>query len=281
MIQRSYEPSVSLPEDVRLLLAFGQEAVRAAGELARSLQRTATASLKADHTPVTTADLAVQGLLETRIRERFPSHQLLGEEALEGASPRPLDPACPTWVIDPIDGTDSFRRRLPSWTISLGYLERGVPMLGWVFHPVSGELFWAIRDVGAFCNDERLSIRADLPLSRESMLLMTSTSHRYVVNDFPGALRLYGCVSAHLCFVAAGRVDAAVLAGAWIWDIVAGGLLVECAGGGLFEVSGAPLDWASLYRRPGRAPILLAGHPSLVRPVLTTLQPREPRHTRE
>lgn len=277
MIRPYYMPEGDFTKAQQALIRFGQEVTQEAGALAMDLQRDATLSIKADQTVVTTADLAVQAHIEARIRSTFPTHQSLGEETLEEPRAHTPDLSLPTWVIDPIDGTDSYRRRLPSWTVSLGYLEQGQPSMGFVYHPVTQELFWAVRGVGAWCNDEPLRVRMQLPLHRDSMLLMTSSSHRYVENDFPGALRLYGCASAHLCFVAAGRVDAAVLAGVWLWDIVAGGLLVECAGGGLFEVGGAPLDWSVYCQQQGRAPILVASHPSLVSPVLATLQPKSRR----
>lgn len=276
------DPTEELPS-VETYLAFAKDVIRRAGALALSLQPAAEGSLKADNTRVSNADFLVQALIQEAIHARFPTHLMLAEEEPEErAHPVPSPEHIPAvseglWIVDPIDGTDSYLRCIPTYSICLGLALKGEPVLGLVYMPVAGDLYWATSDGRAGVNDEPLTPLQPGPVNSDSMLLVTSTIHRYAELNFPGKIRSYGSTAAHLCYVAAGRVDAAVVAGVKIWDIFSGWMLLKAVGGGLYRIDGTPLDLPGMLSREATTPALLAAHPESLRPVLATVRPRRNR----
>jgi fructose-1,6-bisphosphatase/inositol monophosphatase family enzyme len=255
-------------------LSFALELVARAGSLALSMQERCRGTLKPDRTVVTEADLQVQTLIREEISRRYPDHAFMGEED-EG-----LDPLASgmvpggLWIVDPVDGTDSFLRHLPTWAISLGLAVRGVPRVGVVSIPSSGDVFWAIAGGPAYRNGREIRVTDEVGLTRDSILLTPSQLHLHVDVAFPGKLRSYGSTCAHLCFVAAGSVQAAVFGGARPWDVFAAGIVLEAAGGGLYQVDGARLDLGVLARERATAPVVVAGPQALALPIYQTLRLR-------
>ena len=253
-------------------LTFALELIQDAGRLALSLQEQAKGVRKPDRTLVSEADFAVQSFLREEIARRFPTHAFVGEEndgiaRLEaGVVPDAL------WIVDPVDGTDSFLRRLPTWAISLGLAVAGQPRLGVVALPATGEVFYAEAGGEAFRDGQRIQVSDDPALDPESTLLTPSQLHLYVDISFPGKLRSYGSTCAHLCYVAAGTVHAAVFGGARPWDVFAAGIVLEAAGGGMFHPDGSRLDLGQLARERTTAPVVVASPPALARPVYESLR---------
>jgi histidinol-phosphatase len=115
---------------------------------------------KADTTPVTEADIAIEDLLRRRIAERFPGHAVLGEEqGLAGESER-------VWVIDPIDGTKNFAARIQIWGTLIALVERDRPVVGVVGAPALGERYAAARGGGSTLNGEPIRVSEEKDLSR-------------------------------------------------------------------------------------------------------------------
>src|SRR5262249_37575315 len=134
-------------------LAAAVEAARAAGEITTHYYRVGVdVTLKADHTPVTQADREAEQAITRILGDAFPESGFLGEEFGE-RGPRDV-----RWIIDPIDGTKNFVRRIPFWAVLIALEEQGEITLGVVLNPVSGELFTAQRGEGAFLNGERLRV---------------------------------------------------------------------------------------------------------------------------
>lgn len=252
---------------------------RKAGALALALQHGTRVGRKADHSVVTEADKEVQYLMRDAILERFPTHKVLGEEELEGDALHTFEALYQAaqeglWVVDPIDGTDSYVREIPSWSICLGLSLGGVPVLGVVYVPATQEMFCAVKGGPATRNGESIQVAHPGPLHHESMLLITSTAHRYTELNFPGKIRSYGSTAAHICYVATGRVDAAILGGMRVWDVFAPGVILEAAGGGLYQIDGTPHSVMEMLAEGSRTPVLVAGHSGIVEPVLSTLRPK-------
>lgn len=198
---------------------------------------------------VTDADLAVERELRAMLGARFPDHAILAEEGAPADAPAA---GPPRWIIDPLDGTTNFAHGLALFCVSIALEIDGRIELGVVYDPIADELFTAERGEGARRNGEPLRVSGCARLI--DALLCTGfpytvqenrQSQVEVFGAFLGrarAVRRLGSAALDLCYVAAGRLD-----GFWEerlhpWDVAAGGLLVEEAGGVVTDYAGGPLD---------------------------------------
>ena len=185
------------------------------------------------------------------VADRFPDHQVLAEELGGSATP----PPGPCWVFDPIDGTTNYAHGLPIYCASLGVEIDGRTAVAAVYDPSRRELFTAERGQGAFLNGS--AIHVSQAGSLVDALLVTGFPYDVhqrvdellaVFGAFLGqarAVRRLGSAALDLCYVAAGRFD-----GFWEqrlkpWDVSAGALLVQEAGGSLTGMDGSPFDPAA------------------------------------
>jgi histidinol-phosphatase len=192
------------------------------------------AATKADGSPVTVADREVESLLRRRLRAAFPEHAVLGEE--QGGA---IDPAAPTWVLDPIDATKNFLRGLPIWATLLALVVDGQPVLGVASAPAMGERWEAARGLGARRNGERVNVSAVADLAQAHVLHGGLDWFRQTpggwellgrLADRAWRTRGFGDFWMHL-LVAGGMADAAVERDVKPWDIAAPGCIVAEAGG--------------------------------------------------
>lgn len=220
------------------------KAAFAAGEILRDrLGRLTDIDYKGAFNIVTDADRASEAEVIRIIRAQFPDHHILGEEsgALTGASTR-------RWLIDPLDGTTNYTHTYPFFSVSIGFEDKGEMMFGLVFNPISGEYFHAQRGGGAFLGEQK--IHASRVASLTESLLATgfppdTKKARFSnieefrrLTDLCHGVRRDGSAALDLCFVAAGRLD-----GFWEfklapWDLAAGSLIVQEAGGKVTSPSG-------------------------------------------
>jgi myo-inositol-1(or 4)-monophosphatase len=217
---------------------FLEDTISAAGELTLEYRRdleNVRVDRKSDKDLVTEADVAVEKFICSRIAERFPSHSILGEESGHTAG----DDNC--WIIDPIDGTTSFVHHQPFYSVSIALRQGGEITLGAVYAPVLGELFIAAKGQGAMLNGKPIRVSACERLS-ESVLGTGFACLRSDKqdNNLPvfnklmpiiRGVRRFGSAAVDLCYVACGRLD-----GFWelnlnIYDIAAGKIILEEAGG--------------------------------------------------
>lgn len=228
----------SLSED----LAAMREAAREAGQLALSYQARGTVEAweKTPGHPVTDADLAVNVLLARRLGAARPFYGWLSEETVDDPKNRMSDRV---WVVDPIDGTRAFMAGDPFWCIGLAVVERGRPVASVIYAPVSDELFEARTGGGAYLNGDPLAVASCGGIDGCRMLasrqLMNHPSWR---EPWP-AVRLSkpNATLLRLALIAAGRYDAAMAL--WHksdWDLAAGALILEEAGGRATTHSGNP-----------------------------------------
>lgn len=226
------------------------EAALAAGRVHLQYFRQETAIHKKGRIDlVTAADLAVEQMFRDLIAARFPTHGVLGEEAAAGT--RPGDGRF-RWIIDPVDGTTNFAHGLALFCVSIALEIDGRVELGVVYDPVSNELFTAERGGGARLNGAPLRVSTTATLV--DALLCTGFPYsireerRRQVGVFAAfleeaqAVRRLGSAALDLAYVAAGRFD-----GFWEerihpWDIAAGALIVEEAGGRVTGMGGEPFD---------------------------------------
>jgi histidinol-phosphatase len=196
------------------------------------------ARLKSDGTPVTEADLAVERLLVEELTARRPGDGILSEEGAVRQGRR-------RWILDPIDGTSNFARADPNWGTHVALQdEQGRLVVGVITRPALGSRWWATREGGAYCNDERSGASA-VPL-RTSTVSMLAESRASVWPPHPcrmrSAMETAGCWvdpdSTVLMKLLGGELDLLVVRHGDIWDHAPAVLLTLEAGGGFRDPEG-------------------------------------------
>ncbi|MGC9468437.1 MAG: inositol monophosphatase family protein [Anaerolineae bacterium] len=227
--------------DTRLI----NEIMRQAGDIALGHFLDVEPTWKENLTYVTQADLAVQAFLHDAFQRHFPRDGFIAEENDMRRQPRS---GTRYWVVDPIDGTAAFAAGLPVWGVGVGLVEEGQPLAGFFCAPVVGDLFYTTPDGHVFRNDRRTKMPQPAAFHRETVLLIASRLHRYytVSPDYPGKLRNLGSSLAHLCYVAGGNADAALMERVYIWDIAAGMAMLVHNGGGLWYLDGTAVELGPL-----------------------------------
>ena len=221
---------------------------REAGEIQRNRYeteldiRTKSASIDL----VTEVDQACEALIIQGIRNRRPEDAILAEEG--GGED---DPSAEwRWVIDPLDGTTNFAHGFPRFCVSIGLEYQQQACIGVVYDPLMDELFHAIRGAGAWLGTRRLKVSSEQDLGRA----LVATGFAYDVHrsasdnltEFGRVLkatrgiRRDGSAALDLCYVAAGRLDAYWEMKLHAWDVAAGNLIVEEAGGRVSAADGTP-----------------------------------------
>lgn len=228
-------------------LADAIEIARTAGVEARKYFRGDLGiAFKADESPVTQADKAVETLVRDLIEAQFPDHGILGEEhGVVGADRRMM------WVIDPIDGTRSFLSGHPLFGFLLGHLVDGIPEMGVVGMPVLGEVFAGAKGQGATLNGGPIHVSGQTDLSKgilfvnEGEKLYAQHPEIFARLTKAGQTRrmAYDCYPHAL--VAAGHVDAVVDFDLQPYDYLPISALVEAAGGVMTDWAGQPLTLQS------------------------------------
>ncbi len=189
---------------------------------------------------VTDADRESQRIVAEVIAERYPDHELLGEE-----DPPDQDPAAPdfVWAVDPIDGTTNFVNALPTYVVSIAALYRGSPVATALYLPWPNEnghvIFHARTDGGAWMDSERVYVKGPLSGSmpqhgRVTMVPLGLTRMFTVDRELGRSLgepRVTGSLCYDLLMVASGRAQALIGSPAAPWDYAGGFLMVKEAGG--------------------------------------------------
>ncbi|HEY1366548.1 MAG TPA: inositol monophosphatase family protein [Gaiellaceae bacterium] len=205
--------------------------------LARFRAHDLVVDTKPDLSPVTDADRAVEAALRARIAERRPDDGVLGEEEGEAGN------AAVRWILDPIDGTRNFSRGIPVWATLIALERDGDVVVGVVSAPALRRRWWAVRGGGAFADGTPIRVSQIDTVSEATVSASSLDDSEIVRRAWHG--RNLGDFWQH-CLVAEGAVDVAVDPEAWRWDVAAGALLVEEAGGRVTGVGGGPPDGSML-----------------------------------
>jgi len=241
----------------REALSCAVVAAQAAGKLMRAnLRATKTINEATAHDIKLELDVRCQKLIERTLRRAFPRVAVLGEEGVSG------DPkAGHRWVIDPIDGTVNFTYGIPHCCVSIALQQRSAKsalrydtLVGVVYDPFCDEMFTAIlgqpaRLNGRIIHASRRKRLGDSIISmgfaknratmRVGLPLFNNLIHRV------RKVRMMGAAALGIAYVASGRFDAYLEFGLRLWDIAAGGLILECAGGDFFH---EPVKGEHTYR---------------------------------
>ncbi len=241
-----------------------REALVQAGVTAMEHFRHVTPRWKESRSYVTEADLAVQASLVAWLRARYPRDGIIAEE--DGCRVKPQGSGR-VWTLDPIDGTASFVAGLPLWGLGLGMMVGAQARAGYFYIPMTGDFYACVPGVGVRRNGQKAGLKDPAPLHRESVLLSISRTHQAVhVHDaYPGKIRSLGSTIGHMCFVATGSADAALLGRVWIWDLLPGWALLKAAGGVLKYLHGPRVDLSALRDGSRAKGLMLCGHPEAVR----------------
>ncbi|MBI5565586.1 MAG: inositol monophosphatase [Chloroflexi bacterium] len=230
---------------------FATDTAREAGALLRDYyQRGVTAEYKGEIDLVTEADRASERLILDRIRAAYPDHAILSEE--NGANHQT---SRYRWIADPLDGTTNFAHGFPAFCVTLALLVDDTLELGVTYDPLRDELFAARRGRGARLNDrvihvsktpllDRALLCTGFPYDRRTNPLNNTQQFEAFLRQSQAVLRV-GSAALDLAYVACGRLD-----GFWefrlnAWDMAAGVLLVNEAGGHTSEPDGSPVrQWS-------------------------------------
>ncbi len=219
------------------LAAFAIEAIRSAGQEALPYYGKGNPDLKFDEELVTEVELRLSEFFQNRLNAQFPEHQIFlnNHENLEYTheNKRYL------WVFDALDGVANFQAGIPVWGMSLALLENFWPVFGAFFMPVTGDIFHARAGQEAFWGEKKIKTGHSAEINDESVLLTYARFHNHYSCNFPGKVRSLGCTAAHICYVAAGRAEAAVLAGETYQNLAATRVITEAAEIKLYRMDGS------------------------------------------
>ncbi len=228
-----------------------KEAVRAAAEIIKADMEVGSIRSfehKLHYDYVTETDKKSEQIIKKIIKSSFPDDVVIGEETFNGEEL----PEEAFWLIDPLDGTTNFIHTFPMISITVARVENGRPVAGCTYDPLADELFVAVKGEGLFLNDKKL----DRPFTPPDV------SHSLVATGFPfrkkdktvkfylaafeeiflsvSDIRRTGSAALDLAYLAVGRIDGFWEIGLKPWDIAAGILMIEEAGGLVSDFSGDP-----------------------------------------
>jgi len=193
-------------------------------------------------------DTEAERVIREELLGTFPTHGMLAEEGGELGGEEDA-----RWIVDPLDGTTNYAHGLSIFCVSIALERAGEVVLGVVHDPMGEETFVAERGRGATLNGEPIRVSS----TDEPIRALIATGFPYDRAELPEALELFGRLAAStrgmrrlgsaaldLCYVAAGRLDGYYERGIWPWDLAAGSVIVEEAGGRLTNYRGDVLDLA-------------------------------------
>lgn len=233
--------------DIRKMLEVAIVAARLAGQRAAEEIKYAKSSIKNGREVVTSADPICQEIIINTIKDTYPDHGFIAEEGPDGKMlrqpPRSADSIW--WVIDPIDGTNNFAHGLLCFSVSIAAIYQGNPIIGVIFDPSTESMYTAAKDMDAQLNTSRINV-SDRQADEFSCFGVDS----HFGDDKLGAytqvmqttrFRNLGSTALHLAYIAKGSMTGAVTSVAKIWDIAAGALIIETAGGTVTDLQGNPI----------------------------------------
>jgi myo-inositol-1(or 4)-monophosphatase len=221
-------------------------AMKASGVLRAGFGAEHAITYKGEVDFVTEVDKEAERVIREELLGTFPTHGMLAEEGGELAGEGDA-----RWIVDPLDGTTNYAHGLPIFCVSIALQRAGKVVLGVVHDPMREETYVAERGGGATLNDEPIRVSD----TEELIQALIATGFPYDRPKMPEALDLFGRFAAltrgmrrlgstalDLCYVASGRLEGYYERGIWAWDIAAGSLILEEAGGKVTDYRGGILD---------------------------------------
>jgi len=191
---------------------------------------------------VTIYDKQIEDMFVNGIKEKYPNHLFIGEEECAESKKTPELTNKPTWIIDPIDGTTNFIKKIPHCCISVALTINKELLIGIVFNPISNEIFTATKGKGAFLNGEPISVNKNIKAIPDALIGMEislihcekvrdkNIKRLYKIGSKATGTRSFGSAALGLCYVAAGQIDVYLVDDLKPWDMAAGALIATEAG---------------------------------------------------
>jgi myo-inositol-1(or 4)-monophosphatase len=248
-------------KDLQKALEVTQNAAGKAGDLmTRNFRRSKIINEATRHDIKLELDVLCQKAIEKTLQREYPAFAILGEEGIQGDIQSEY-----RWVIDPIDGTVNFTHDVPHACTSIALQKRisneaAIPdqnyqtILGVVLDPFTNEMWTAIRGRKARLNGRPISVSPRTKLGESMVTLGFAKKQSNIALMMPvfealahrvRKIRMMGAAALSMTYVASGRFDAYLESGVRLWDIAAGGLILECAGG---DFGHRPIDSNHTYR---------------------------------
>jgi myo-inositol-1(or 4)-monophosphatase len=230
-----------------------EQAARAGGAVLQDWAERFSVREKGPADLVTEADFASQDTIRKIILGAFPDHEFLSEEDAHGGAAA-VDTASLAksghyrWIVDPLDGTTNYVHRVQEYAVSIGLERDGQVLAGTVFNPCNGECYTSTAGGGAYLNGRKLHVSSVAEL-RQALVTIGFPPNvdpkSPSVSDFiklvgtSQSIRRIGSAALSLCYLAAGRFDGYCARETKSWDVAAGWLLVQEAGGLMTHPTGA------------------------------------------
>lgn len=196
---------------------------------------------KSEDNPVTLADLESDRAIRARLAAAFPDDAILSEETLDDASRLECDRV---WIVDPMDGTKEFTRRIPEFGASIALVYRGVPVVGVILNPAAESCVWGAEGKGTFRDGKPVRVSKVEKLEEAVVIASRTEISRDLFAPYEGwfaEIRPVGSIAWKLACIASGEGDLNIsVAPKNEWDVCAGDLLVREAGGRYVDFDGAP-----------------------------------------
>ncbi|MFH1788141.1 MAG: inositol monophosphatase [Candidatus Altiarchaeota archaeon] len=191
---------------------------------------------------VSEADVKAEEIILSRIRDEFPEHSILSEEAGETCRDCELE-----WIVDPLDGTHNYLYGIPLYGVSIAVLEGDKPIVGVIHLPETGETYSAKDGEGSYLNSKKIKVSDREP--KDAMIMFESLIYKKPEKKLDVLARLarsvfstrmFGVATTSFAWLASGRTDGYIIDDAKIWDVTAGAILVSEAGGCSTDFYGTP-----------------------------------------
>jgi myo-inositol-1(or 4)-monophosphatase len=217
-------------------LDAAEKAAHAAGKLLRAnFQQRQRVNVAAAHDIKLEIDVRAQELISNLLLEEFPAHALYGEEGIVGDQSSDHQ-----WVVDPLDGTVNYFYGIPHFCISIALRQRGEIIVGVIYDPIRNEMWAGQKGDVSKLNGSRIHVSDRTELAEAVISIGLAKTGETINTNFPllqhmihrvRKCRVLGSAALDMAYVACGRLDAYIETGISLWDIAAGWLLVENAGG--------------------------------------------------
>lgn len=222
-------------------------AARLAGQHAMEQLQYLHRTIKNGTELVTQADPACQKIIIDHIRQTWPDHGFIGEEGTDGNLLKitPRGDESIWWVIDPIDGTNNYANKLLCFCVCIAAFYKGKPVVSVIFDPATDSVYRTAEGMDAQLNNSTITV-SDAPINRFASFGVDSHHGELVDAGLAKMMELtrfrcLGSTALHMAYVAGGAMIGMATAGAKLWDIAAGTLLIERAGGKVTDPLGNTL----------------------------------------
>ncbi len=223
-----------------------KKAILDAGSIAKKLKNNISIKYKSKDQPVTNADIKIDNFLKSIFKENTPNFGWVSEETNDNKSRLKSEYF---WCLDPIDGTRSYINGKPEYTISLALIKKNKPVMGLILNPETQELFFAMKDKGAYCNEKKINVSQNKDIFSSKYGISSSEIkiiQKYECFNKDNIIKM-GSIAYKIALVAKGEMDIAIsFTKKNDWDLAASDLILKEAGGALKNICGKKIIYNTL-----------------------------------